>query len=84
MLTTKIELRRTRVEDRGHELQPVEPEEDPGAERDEQDRGRREPERTHRGARVELAETGEEEGEERGGERRARSRRCLLRRLHRG
>ena len=84
MLTTKTEFRKNGFEDQAEQVEPVHPQEDPGAQRDEQDRRRRERQGAHRRAGVELAETGEDQGEERRGERRPGARSRLLRCLHRG
>ena len=56
----------------------------PGSEGEQQDRRRREGERAHRRAGIELPEPGEDQGEERGRERRPGARSRLLRLLHRG
>ena len=84
MLTTKTELSRNGLSDEPDQLEPVQPQHDPGEQRDEQDRRGGEGEGAARRAGVEVAESGEEQGEEGRRERGPCARSRLLRVVHRG
>ena len=73
-----------RVQGEADELDPVEPQHDPGQQRDDQDRGGREAERTARRTGVEVAESREEEGQKCRPKRRPCARSRVLRVVHRG
>ena len=73
-----------RVEDQPDELDPIETQDDPGEQRNQQDRRRGKRKGTAGRARVQVAESGEEQGEERRRERRPAARSRVLRLVHRG
>ncbi len=72
------------VEDESDHRRAVHPQQQTGAEGDEQDRRRRERERPHGRAGIQLTQSREDQGEEGGPEWRAVPRSRLLRWLHRG
>ncbi len=73
-----------RAEDEADELDLIHPQQRPGAERDEQDRCRREAQGTNRGTRVQVSQAREDQGQERRRERRTCARSRILRVRHRG
>ncbi len=68
------------LDDEAHEVQPVDPDEDPAGQGDQQERQRGEGQRPRVGARVGVAEPGEDQGEEGRRERGSRAGRLRPRR----
>ena len=70
-----------RLDDEPEQVEPVDPQEDPAGERDQQQRQRGERQRARPGAGIGVTEPGEDQGQERRGERGSRARRVRSRRL---
>ena len=73
-----------RVDQEAEQRDPVDPQDHPRAEREDEDRPGREGQGAQRGTGVELTESGEDQGEEGGRERRPVTRSRALRFVHRG
>ncbi len=73
-----------RVDEEAEQRDAVDAQDRPGAECQEQDGTGREGQRAHRRSGIELAESGEDQGEECRSERRPRARSRALRFVHRG
>ena len=73
-----------RVDQEAEQRDLVDAEDDPGRERERQDRAGGEGQRAHRRTGIELAESGEDQREESGRERRPRARSRALWFVHRG